>query len=172
MAQQLRKQGHKINLLALIDSYVPTASNFPKEIDETQLMTLFTRDISGIFGNPLTLEERQQRESDSYQQLNFTLEQAKKLQDLPAHLKQQHHLWQVFKANRLAMTRYQPQCYPSQIIWFGTSDSRITASKAVSEWKELATGGIETYTFSGDHYNLLQEATVKRLAEKLGTYLN
>ena len=170
MAQQLRQQGHQIKLLALIDSYVP--SHFPSDIDETQLMTLFTRDLSGIFGNPLTLEKRQQRESDSYQQLNFTLEQAKKLNDLPAHLKQQHQLWQVFKANRLAMTRYQPQSYIGQLIWFGASDSRITASQAVSEWQALATGGIETYTFPGDHYSLLQEPTVKLLAEKLGAYLN
>ncbi|MEN8218891.1 MAG: amino acid adenylation domain-containing protein, partial [Pseudomonadota bacterium] len=170
MAQQLRKQGHQINLLALIDSYVP--SNFPKEIDETQLMTLFTRNISGIFGNPLTLEERQQRESNSYQQLNLTLEQAKKLNDLPATLKQQHHLWQVFKANRLAMTRYQPQRYLGQLIWFGANDSKITASKAHLEWNELTTGGIETYTFPGDHYSLLQEPTVKFLAEKLDSYFN
>jgi amino acid adenylation domain-containing protein len=172
MAQQLRQQGHQIKLLALIDSYVPTASNFPFDLDETQLMTLFTRDLSGIFGNPLTLAERQQRESNSYQQLNFTLEQAKKLNDLPAPRKQQHHLWQVFKANRLAMTRYQPQNYPGQLIWFGASDSRIKVSKAVSEWQELVTSGIiKIYTFPGDHYSLLQEQTVKCLAEKLGTYL-
>lgn len=169
MAQQLRKQGHQIKLLTLIDSYVP--SNFPSDIDETQLMTLFTRDLRGIFGNPFTLAERQQRESDSYQQLNLTLEQAKKLNDLPANLKQQEHLWQVFKSNRLAMTRYQPQRYLGRLIWFGATDSRITASKAISEWQELASD-IETDTFPGDHYSLLQEPTVKLLAEKLSTYLN
>jgi thioesterase domain-containing protein/acyl carrier protein len=172
MAQQLRKQGHQIKLLALIDSYVPTENHFPANIDETQLMKLFTRDLSGIFGHPLTLEERQQREYKNYEQLNLTLEQAKKLNDLPAHLKQQHHLWQVFKANRLAMTRYQAQCYLGQLIWFGASNSRITASQAVSEWQALATESIETYSLRGDHYSLLQEPTVKLLAEKLGTYLN
>ncbi len=70
------------------------------------------------------------------------------------------------------MTRYQPQSYIGQLIWFGASDSRITASQAVSEWQALATGGIETYTFPGEHYSLLQEPTVKLLAEKLGAYLN
>jgi surfactin synthase thioesterase subunit len=57
-------------------------------------------------------------------------------------------------------------------IWFCANDSRITASKARGQWQKLATGGIETYTFSGEHYSFLQEPTVKLLAEKLGTYLN
>jgi amino acid adenylation domain-containing protein len=163
IAQQCYAQGDSVALLALIDSYLH------KDFDESTLLSDFVNDLSGLSGKSLPGVSNDQQDSDD--QLGRILKQAIMADVLPADVELQHlhRLWQVFKANFQAMSRYIPRPYPEQIVLFRASEHQTGEA---SGWQDLATGGLEIQWIQGDHYTLIQEPQVQILAEYLRGYLS
>jgi len=67
------------------------------------------------------------------------------------NIEQMRHLFEVFKANRIAIANYQPQPYAGKVALFCASSS--TEDRG---WSSLTTGELETYTIPGDHYTMMR----------------
>ncbi len=173
MAQQLHACGHEVALLALIDSYAPTAIDITEEIDEAILITSIASDLGGLFGKELVISVDELQNLETEEQLNHILEQAKMVNILPPEVgqKQMRHLLQVYKANIQAMSHYTPQPYSGPVTLFYASEqvTEVTEEQIIG-WGKVAVGSIETHNIPGNHYTILRKPHVHILAEQLKTY--
>ena len=72
-----------------------------------------------------------------------------------------------------AFRSYVPHSYPGQIVLFLSQEtSALYFTDPIADWKNLAKGGLVIHEFPGDDKEMLMEPFVRRLAQKLATYLN
>ena len=170
IAQQLQAYGHEIALLALIDSY-PSINNLPEETDDTVLVSMFAKNMGGIFGHKFSIPVDELKQISPKEQLSFVLEQAKRLGILSQEVNEQHlnQALKVFKANCRAMDSYVPQPYSGKITLFRTTDP--VALNSAPQWEPLAVGGLEIHEMTGDHYAPVLEPQVQVLAKYLLSHI-
>ena len=169
MAQQLKKSGEEVSLLALIDSYAPTVLQSTEETDKTMLMKAFAEDLGRLYETELLIADKDFQSGSWEGQLQQILERAKQENILPPEIdiQQMGQIFQVFQANLQAMYDYQPQPYDGQVVLFCALDEGL-----VQGWHNLAVGRLDTYTIPGDHYTMLREAQVHILATQLNACLS
>lgn len=174
MAQQLHSCGHKVALLALIDTYSPIAINKSEEIDEAVLVVSLAKDLGRLFGKDLELSISQLQQLNSDEQLHYILEQVSKIDILPTGvgLQQINWLLQIFRSNHQAFYSYKPQHYPGLIHFFCATEQAFEVTKDLSQgWISLA-NSIISYSISGDHYSIIREPHVQVLGEHIKACLN
>jgi thioesterase domain-containing protein len=69
--------------------------------------------------------------------------------------------FEVFRANRRASAGYRPDPYGGRAVLIRAEESRNWSSS----WKGLVRGDLTTYTLPGDHFALLRQPNVSKLAE-------
>ncbi|MDF5726639.1 MAG: amino acid adenylation domain-containing protein [Rhizonema sp. PD38] len=175
IAQQLHKQGYKVNLLALLDSLAPVESNKTTdyEYDNAKLLANFAQDMAGSTGKSLSVFDDKLKQLDIDEQLNHFLEQAKIANFVPPDIgKQQlHYLVQVFKSNIQAVLNYVPQVYPNRIILFQASNIGELSNPTLG-WDELSSKPVELIYVPSEHYTMLSLPHVQLLKEQLKLYLD
>ena len=169
MARQLEEVGQKVALLALIDTYAPKTMSEKEQIDAATLANSLAADLGGIFGTELSISAYNIQQLQPEEQLQHIFTTAKRHNLLPPEvgIEQMRQLFEVFKANRVAVTNYQPQPYSGRIVQFCAS-----SPEADRGWSSLVTGKLETYMIPGDHYGMMRSPHVQVLAQKLGACLN
>lgn len=169
MAQQLQQLGQEVALLALIDSHVPDASSSSEPVDEASLANFLARDLSGLFGTELPVSPVDLEQLQPEEQLQRIFAEAKRLNLLPPEvsLEQMSYLFQIFKANLMALARYQPQPYSGLVALFCAETSAEDR-----DWSPLVIGSLETYTIPGDHYGIMRLPHVRIFAEEMEACLN
>lgn len=164
MARQLRAEGHKIALLALLDTY-PTRSarlserlashvhnlkrlSFRERVDYLAYKTRFVpRKVrSGIWRMFYSL----------FQWLGRPLPRA---------------LSTITEFNSLAARRYSPQAYDGKVTLFWASGDLRASNDLVEGWRALLPGGIEVQEIPGTHLDIIKEPHVGKLARKLSECL-
>ncbi|NEP10410.1 MAG: amino acid adenylation domain-containing protein [Symploca sp. SIO2C1] len=163
MAQQLQASEEEVALLALIDSYAPS-NLFELEPDEASLANSLAADLSGLFGTELPLTQLNLAQLQPEEQLQHIFTVAKRLNLLPPEIgmEQMRHLFEVFKANRIAIANYQPQPYSGKVVLFCASSTAEDRG-----WNSLTTEELATYEISGDHYTMMRSSHIQVLAQKL-----
>ena len=113
------------------------------------------------------LEEIKQLEPQ--EQLIYVLEQArqKNLVSEDVDLTQIQHLLEINKLNIQALGNYQPQSYSGSMIVIQASE---TNTDLASVWGELVEK-VDAYMIPGNHYNMVRNPQVQRLAQILPKYL-
>jgi amino acid adenylation domain-containing protein len=168
IAQQLRAQGQRVSLLALIDSWAPLPNDAPPS-DEVALLAGFAQDLGRMVGkaSPLTIDDL--RRIAPEQRLTFVLEQARAADVLPDIDEQQiRRALAVFAANTQAMQRYQPQPYSGPVALFRASElGAAEAPDALLGWAAFVTSDIALHAIPGDHYSMIRPPHVQLLAERL-----
>ncbi len=172
IAQQLQALGTKVETLALIDSFNPTALKRTKQ-DEGMLAMSFAKHLSGSFDKELPVSAEELRQLDLEEKLNHILNKGKKLQILPpeTRLEQMQQLFAVFQANVQAMQGYVPQPYSGQITFFYAEEppeQLAEKQKQMQHWSSLAVGSIKIHKIPGDHFSIIR---TEALAKQLGLYL-
>jgi len=170
MARQLLSLGQEVALVALIDSYTPiAASSQVEQIDEATLANSLAADLGGLFGTQLPISAQNIQQLKPEEPLQNILAAAKRRNLLPPEvgIEQMCRLFQVFKANRIALANYQPQPYSGRVALFCASSPEDDRG-----WSSLVTGELETYVIPGDHYGTMQQSHVRVLAQKLEACLN
>ncbi|WP_292846213.1 thioesterase domain-containing protein [Nostoc sp. NMS8] len=174
MAVQLVASGHKVSLLALIDSYAPN----PKfkgslEIDEAILLADWLKNLSeSNLAVSVSVEEL--RLLEPHEQFNYILEQAKKDGLLPKEIEQKQAslLFQVFKANRLSLHSYIPQPYSGRITLFCASDTLNAETQDPTHgWRQLAAGGIDMHNIASNHFSIMRSQVLPKLIKAELTHL-
>ncbi|MDB6109480.1 MAG: non-ribosomal peptide synthetase, partial [Pedosphaera sp.] len=177
MARQLQAQGHKVALLALINSNPPNSSYTRFRWTPVSIWrfskNFFIRSAYHLISTPEKrraficwkiqfLTRRLQRllfRSDS----EIPGETIDEMLDLSQYPEDERKLWQ---AHFRALMNYQPQTYPGSVTLFHSPVHLLFCSfDPKYGWNELALGGVEVNLIPGAHETIMEESQVHQLAE-------
>ena len=167
MAQQLRLTGQRVGMLALLDSYADISRD-GRSKDDLMLLKKFALDL-GIALDRLNLPLDSLRALGQDELLARLLEHAStaEIVDSTFGAQEFQSLFQVFKSNYRAIESYLPRTYPDRIQLFIAGDKAASAVEdQTNGWSKLG-AAVETHVIPGDHYTILQNPNVEKLAEAL-----
>jgi len=165
IAQQLHRQGEKVDLLALLDRVSPKLPKiYPSLLEYIQIH------LSNLW--QLNSKERLKYIMDKF---NYKFVHKGNYKEFmigqwsnslaPEYIN-------VLNANLEAIDNYQSQVYPGKVTLFRCQVQPIDQSLHHDlGWSELVTGDIEIHPIPGDHFSILKEPHVRVLAKKLKSCL-
>jgi len=172
MAQQLRKEGEIISLLALIDTAPPPRYLEAEDrADEISMLARFAMDMSRLVGRdpgPLVEQFLQAAEQDQWKMVQETLTSSGVLAPKTAHA-EMTALLDVFTRNALATNNYSIQPSKQAVVYFRASETPERFSRLWTKW---AGGGIQFHLVPGDHFTMLRRPGVRIIAETLHRYIS
>ncbi|GAX45459.1 amino acid adenylation domain-containing protein [Tolypothrix sp. NIES-4075] len=178
MAQQLIHKGHKVALVAIIDSKAP--SDREKLIgidwDDTKWLAEFARATEMVFAKNLDISDDILQSLVWEEQLKYVLQRLKMVDILPpdAEITQLNNMMQILKANSLV--NYVPQrVYPTRIALLRASEtaieqpdselhSQILQDSALG-WSKFSTEPVDIHFAPGNHVTMMNPPHVQSLAE-------
>jgi amino acid adenylation domain-containing protein/FkbM family methyltransferase len=162
MAQQLKRRGEEVELLALFDS----RGEYGVAEDETDDASLLFRLLGEML--PVSLQQMQALSPD--ERLNYLIEVAKAERVLPPDiaLATIRTLFEITKNNMAALRNYVPQAYTGRVTLFRASEDLAKQERDESlGWEKLAMGGVEIIPVPGSHNTMILKPNVETLAERL-----
>jgi amino acid adenylation domain-containing protein len=154
MAQQLLRQGHHVDLLALVETFAKEPNMRNLQTSMTEILHKLFRFL-GFFSNHDGEGER-------------PITRALGRRELGAYLR----LKGKVVANILGATSYSPKPYPGRVDVFLTEESLAKYEPRVS-WSRFAIGGAEMHKLPGTHARItgsnaeISKASMKVLAQQL-----
>lgn len=185
MACQLQRQGHEVGLLAMIDTPLflrnkPIQSDHgDSDNNDVGALVDVVRVIEYLLGRNelVSYDEMQQIGPD--EQINYLISHIASLWPIKAEHKQASNIFQVAKANMLALKNYAPQIYPNRITFFRATmrfsqgPQRVEFPEDLTRnWEEFSNEPLHIYDIPGDHVTIVKEPHVQVLAERLKSCLN
>jgi thioesterase domain-containing protein len=178
MAQQLQKEGQSVALLAIIDTCL-YSTKFAAFWHGVRLLLTsilphlwpYIFDYLHLQSDLYHLKQAVQKPFGLLSKLKARFQAASPGEEtkLPKFKTSElKHLFQVFRANFRADSRYRPQRYPGQVTLFKTATQYQDSTWG---WGDIAANGVELHQIPGHHMNLLRPPHVQVLAEKLSTCL-
>ena len=176
MAQQLQKQGVRVEFLALLD-----VVNLPK-CNYHEMVAWFASYLGVRGGKQFSLSYDKLQGGELNDLLNHVLKQAIEMELVSPHtgLEEIRDLFQIYENGLNASLRqvhnHQLQVYPNQIDLFqtneviGWSELNDTVKKAALNGDYLSQFSIhpiERHVVPGNHYTMFMEPNVQILAQKL-----
>jgi thioesterase domain-containing protein/acyl carrier protein len=172
MAQQLRKEGEIISLLALIDTAPPPRYLEAEDrADEISMLASFAVHMSRLIGKdpqPLAQQFLLLTPQDQWKMVQETLISSGVLAPKTAHA-EMTALLNVFTRNALAMNNYSLHPSDQSVVYFRASETPERFSKLWTKW---AGGGIQFHSVPGDHFTMLRRPGVRIIAEILRRYIS
>ncbi|MBV8857114.1 MAG: amino acid adenylation domain-containing protein, partial [Acidobacteria bacterium] len=192
MAQQLRRRGEEVALLAVIDANAPvekdkraallaavaadggalTPGRLEDEGEDPELLARLAVEMAGIGGQELPLSFEELRALDSREaQLEYVLEAARQAEVLPREvgMEQALSLVRSYRARVRAAWRYEPRPYDGRVTLFRAAEAEPGSepTSAAMGWEELTSAPVETFDVPGAHARMVFEPHVSALAEAL-----
>jgi thioesterase domain-containing protein len=147
IARRLRSDGAVVGLLALIDSYPPSAVG--QWAEQQTPVFAFAEDLLG----------------GSLESLDTTPPESRVLEALSAKLQVDcARLFQVFRHHLDASRQYVPRAAD---LFITLVEAGTPAVDLATAWGALALSGITVHRLPADHYNILRSPHVQRVAEIL-----
>jgi thioesterase domain-containing protein len=167
MAHQLKKMGEEVELLAMVDSFMPGASGWSDTNNDETLLSDFAYDL-GLSLDQLNIPMDTLSGAGTEAQLAYLLELAISMKVLPADigLLDVQRIFNVYKLNIRALQGYEPEALSSPILLLKAAEGP-KAQDPTRGWGKLAVAGIEVREAPGDHYTVLRDPGVRTLAERL-----
>jgi thioesterase domain-containing protein len=169
MAQQLRAQGQRVVLLALLDGRIPTPDQtFPE--NDFEAVALVERYFGVSFGPIESLADLPEDE-----QLALVLEQAKSAGLVPAELDvaQALRFIALLRSDLRATQNYRLRRYPGRITFFKAREALTDPSvDPTMGWSDWARDGVEVHVVAGNHATMMYEPHVATLAKELAACLD
>ncbi|HEY0733696.1 MAG TPA: amino acid adenylation domain-containing protein [Herpetosiphonaceae bacterium] len=169
IAQQLRRQGQQIALLAILDAQAPAPQpSSDQPTDDTQrLMALLDPDLD--------VSPEELRALTPEEQLVYLVDRARAAGKIPPDFGLAHAqaLLRVYTANIAAWEAYRPQEYAGRITLFraGEQAEDTTALPLDGGWGAFAADGVDIHMVAGSHETMVQEPYVEELARQLQSSL-
>jgi thioesterase domain-containing protein/acyl carrier protein len=177
MAQQLQRQGHKVSLLALLDSSAPEQIEYVPP-DNVGALISYIRTVENFYGRRLPISNDKLQLLEPDEQLSYILDLAKKDDLVPpdtGYLQIHRHLENYRNHHRL-LHNYVPQVYSDCVTLFRARDlmpeeshqtTRLCSSERSLGWSKLSTELVEVYDIPGNHLTILAKPHVQVLAQQL-----
>jgi hypothetical protein len=103
------------------------------------------------------------RNMDAYKRLRYKFH-LHKGKAMPLPLLEKY----IIEVDTQAAGQYTPQIYPGEMTLFWASKELETVYyDPQEEWSRMASGGIKSYVFHGDHKSIFQPPEVQFLADRL-----
>ncbi|WP_461092645.1 amino acid adenylation domain-containing protein [Spirosoma gilvum] len=181
MAQQLRRMGKEIILLALIDSY-PMHPQAPTRLRLVQLFRYYHSVWLSLPKEPGPLWHIFYKKAPVwgnafFRSLRHTLRS--KTSEASNHQSQRPHNepgnTRLIATSLTAYSRYIFKPYDGKIVFMRAAGKEgwVNSARPVSfGWKRYARKGVDVYTLASDHYSLFKDdVLIERIAHILSTYL-
>jgi len=185
MAQQLKRIGEEVALLALLDS-MPRSLGKGK-VDDGALAFLVAREIATNAKKSLTVSFDDLQKLGPDDQVSCLLDQLKLANVLPQEMQLswfRRILKGIWTRNE-HLDQYRPQVYPGRITLFRGSEidpdfikaqnaldwTEIDAFDPTNGWSKFSSEPIEVHEVPGHHYTIVREPQVRILAAKLSACL-
>jgi amino acid adenylation domain-containing protein len=174
MARQLREQGQRVALLALLETDFPASDRPEREVDLGKLLVMFAKkrglEIAPEVLAPLTPEEQLAHVMAAAQGANLSPSEIQGFAELPRIY---NEFAPVAKANARLSRKLVLQPYPGAAVFFQSTDGPRPEGHPdpVVGWRMLTTG-VSVYPVPGNHNTMLREPHVQVLAEKLSMCLD
>ncbi|HEX3531512.1 MAG TPA: AMP-binding protein, partial [Thermoanaerobaculia bacterium] len=175
MARQLRADGQETELLALIDTLPPLSQNAVlPPATEDELIAWFAQDLARLLGYTVGISPEELRALPSQEKLAHVVHLGHAAGLLPNDfgLAQIQPLFAAFAANLQASRSYAPQPYAGRLTLWISEQTAATYPAELESWSRLAPEGVETTQLPGDHYTLLHQPHVEKLAQDLTARLS
>lgn len=157
VAHQLTAAGEPVDVVAMFDTHLSSTGREVEEADDAAVM----RWIAPQFGVPRS----DIRGLPVEKQWELVAERAKLAEGIG--VAQIRRLAEACKAHLAASSRYMPKPYDGPVVLFRVGSKQGPVSK---RWKSLHPQ-LRVEEVPGDHYSMLREPHVEKLAELLGPYL-
>ncbi len=164
MAQQLRKAGEQVRLLAMIDTLSPVAARRKaSHLKKLWLMRHWTLDFA------LQWPGRRRKGKLADAQYAQALERLARGEPLPPELVE-FHLFRNFVA---AQERYHPEPYDGAMVLFraAQADTQYLGAGKALGWEEHISGEIRVAQIAGSHFSMMAEPGVSQLIDALSSEL-
>ncbi len=162
MARQLEVRGETVEEVVLIDSPAPGAVA-EEPLSGGALVASFAYDLARLLGIDLAGAPAGLSELEAGEALRGLFEQAQGMGLLPPGLDRDdlEQRFASFAANHRAMARYRGGPCEAPLLLL-----RAAATPGAPDlgWERVAGQPVEVHDLPGDHYNLLQEPLVEKLA--------
>ncbi|MEM9220045.1 MAG: beta-ketoacyl synthase N-terminal-like domain-containing protein [Cyanobacteria bacterium P01_F01_bin.150] len=178
MAQQLRQQGHEVDLLALIDSELSHCHSIEEDVTKIILGSLpyfanhhrMRIDISSLSYEDIRQFSNLDEQWDYVMsKVGFTSDQSFV----------NRRLYKTIVSNLVDIWHYMPSIYSGDVVFFYAQDEDESNEfinqefpKSFSGWEKHCSNLIELIEVPGDHNSMLFEPHVRTLAQQLKRYLN
>lgn len=160
MAALLRYAGHRVELLALLDSGYPVDE--PRPVDETEVMASFVDDLYHSVGR-----ERTKPGVVDHSAVLDELRADQVFPDVdPARFER---CFSVFRANVRALESVRLPDYSGPLVYFH-GDDEAGAARAQS-WLASTSGESSAVAVPGDHYQLMRDPGIGKIAGALNVLL-
>lgn len=168
MAQQLIRQGEKVDLLAVMDT--PCLDQMPVPEDGSVALAAVFQGHAGIELDPTALRAI----PDPQDRLSYALEKAAKAAGgkSPLSSGQASRYAAVLEANAAALYRYRPEEIPGRIVLLRAQERRTgDPPRPELAWIRLARGGLDFVLVPGNHLTMHQSPHVEVAATCLRQHL-
>ncbi|WAS99550.1 amino acid adenylation domain-containing protein [Nannocystis poenicansa] len=184
MASQLRVAGQDVLPLLLVDSPSPTLFGRGAADIELRAFQVFAAEMGLTLATEVTdsSELADLRPSERLAYL-FDRLQRERLAPEIAEVGQLEHLLQVLTDNMRAWYQYEPRPYSGTVLQFRAREPMplLVADAAASAnthrlsgalgWEEHTSGSVEAREIPGNHFTIMKDANVERLAAAMRGYL-
>ena len=170
MAKQLSAAGREVPLVFLIDCSPPALRRAAHVVNDRETLESFLADLARTAGRPTetALKHIRRLVPNMIRDGNLELEVLGREIAPELDSDQLRRLYEVYRANRLALDGYQTPTYSGRLILVRTHLHRSDFERGrTGGWGTQTTGRVTTYRVPGDHYSILQKPVVERLAEIL-----
>nr|WP_292717859.1 alpha/beta fold hydrolase [Nostoc sp. JL34] len=181
MAQQLLRKGHKVSLVAILDTTAPFYQEKPEgfDWDNVKWLAQLAGAIEIVYAKNLDISDDALECLVWEDQLKYVLEKLKNVDILPPddEITQLNNMVQLLKANSLV--NYVPQqVSPIRITFLRASETSAVEeshSEVISEilkdstwgWSKFSTEPVDIHFVPGNHVTMMNQPHVQVLAERL-----
>jgi amino acid adenylation domain-containing protein len=172
MARALHERGHRIGLVAMLDSELPTNNADPRGgVDRAQVLRMFVCDLAASLGREAPPIPDGLSDLEPEHQLSAVLESIRTSELLPPDLDaaQLRRLVGVFLANLAALSTYAPPApFPGRFVIFRPESTILETSP--DTWAQRGFD-VEVRRVQGSHYSMLQPPLGASLGRALRSLL-
>lgn len=174
MAQQLQKQGQKVDLLVVIDAILPETVIQPTKDDDAKFLIRLAESVKNWFGIDFSVSYEEMRSlplDEQFQLLNRKANFIVSDTEMAQYIRD----YKVFKSHVQAMRDYVPQVYPDKITLFRAHDliehdfesTEFHSDDLLLGWGKCSQQAIEVIELPGNHFSMFAEPHIQKLADKL-----
>ncbi|MFP2929773.1 amino acid adenylation domain-containing protein, partial [Pyxidicoccus sp. 3LG] len=175
MARELERQGQRVELLVLLDSFAPSEAVPVREPDGASLLAGMAMDLARTAGTELTLHPEELSGLSDEEQLTRVARHAREAGWLPPEVRDVDlRAWRdVMQANLRASASYRPGVYSGgPVVLLRAKDSKREPSvDATHGWADWVKSALTVEDVPGDHYSALRAPHVDALASRLAKHL-
>ncbi len=171
MACQLESQGAQVTLLTIVERHAPVKLNRP-EPEHSILVAGLALDL-GLPLKQLLASDVDAAQLAPDEQLAYIFERVQRAGVIPSSLDLDafRRIFEVFKGVAHAQRYYEPRAQYHGALSVFVADAPFDDWGKDLGWSAFATGPLTVHQVPGDHYSVIREPNVARLAELLNAQL-